>query len=131
MQDIPDKATLLSAVRRFLKADLARAISDPGLRFRVLIAANVLGVVEREIKSEHTHHSAEVERLSLLLDGVDKDALMALHGDEARREALAPLYELLLGGEVEEEALFKHLKATLAEKLSVVNPRFDLSPTID
>ena len=36
MQDIPDKATLLAAVRRFLKADLAGGITDPALRFRVL-----------------------------------------------------------------------------------------------
>ena len=52
MQDIPDKATLLASVRRFLKADLAAGIADPGLRFRVLIAANLLGVVERELGLE-------------------------------------------------------------------------------
>ena len=37
MQDIPDKGTLLQAVRRFLKADLAAVIEDKSLRFRVLM----------------------------------------------------------------------------------------------
>jgi hypothetical protein len=132
MQDIPDKATLLAAVRRFLKADLAAVIPDPALRFRVLIAANLLGVVERELHHEHAHHGAEVERLTSLLSDVDGDMLLGLQGDTARREALGPLYERLLSGDTEDpQALFDHVKATLADKLAVVNPRFDLSSSID
>jgi len=132
VQDIPDKATLLAAVRRFLKADLAKETTDPALRFRVLIAANLLGVVERELAHEQAHHTAEVERLSTLLSDIDEESLLSLQGDEARREALAPLYERLLSGDSEDpQAVFDHVKATLADKLAVVNPRFDLSSTID
>lgn len=132
MQDIPDKATLINAVRRFLKEDLATVVSDPGLRFRVLIAANLLGVVAREMTLEHAHHDAEVTRLAELLADLDADALKAVQGDAPRRAALAPLYASLLQGEGQgDEALFKHIKATLAEKLAVINPRFDLSQTID
>lgn len=132
MQDIPDKVTLLAAVRRFMKADLSGAVQDPGLRFRLLIAANVLGVVERELKLEHQHHDAEVGRLAQLLEGLDTESLLKPQGDAERRAALRPHYEALLKSDaLEESALFEHLKATLAEKLSVVNPRFDLSATID
>lgn len=132
MQDIPDKATLLGAVRRFLKSDLASTIDDPALRFRVLIAANLLGVVSRELELEHDHHLAEVTRLASLLEGLDVEALSDLHGDTQRREALSPLYARLLEEtDSDEAALFSHVKQTLAEKLEVVNPRFDLSPSID
>lgn len=132
MQDIPDKATLLAAVRRFLKADLAAVIPDPALRFRVLIAANLLGVVERELGHEQAHHAAEVGRLVALLQDADAEMLLGLQGDAARREALGPLYERLLEGDsADPDAVFDHVKATLAEKLAVVNPRFDLSSTID
>ena len=132
MQDIPDKATLLTAVRRFLKSDLAAVIPDPALRFRVLIAANLLGVVERELGLEQAHHDAETERLAALLSDVDLAALRALQGDDARRAGLAPVYERLLADDtVDQDALFAHVKATLAEKLAVINPRFDLSATID
>jgi hypothetical protein len=132
VQDIPDKVTLLAAVRRFLKADLAAVIPDPALRFRVLIAANLLGVVARELDHEQAHHAAEVERLVSLLSDVDGEELLGLQSDTARREALGPLYERLLEGDPEDpQALFDHVKATLAEKLAVVNPRFDLSSTID
>ena len=129
MQDIPDKSTLLAAVRRFLKADLAGAVTDPALRFRVLIAANLLGVIERELALEGAHHTAEVERLG---DLTDVEGLLSLDGDDARRAGLAAAYQELLADEgADEAALFAHVKATLAEKLAVINPRFDLSPTID
>ena len=132
MQDIPDKVTLIAAVGRFLSSELPGAIQDPGLRFRVLIAANILGVVERELRLEQGHYEAEVGRLAELLDGLDKEALLAAHGDADRRAALRPHYQALIEAEgVDEVARFAHLKATLAETLSVVNPRFDLSATID
>ena len=132
MQDIPDKSTLLAAVRRFLKADLAAVIPDPALRFRVLIAANLLGVVERELALEGAHHTAEVERLSALCEDTALQDLLTLDGDDERRAGLAATYERLLADEaVDEAALFAHVKATLGEKLAVINPRFDLSPTID
>ncbi|MDP6946731.1 MAG: DUF6285 domain-containing protein [Myxococcota bacterium] len=132
MQDIPDKATLLAAVRRFLKTELAGVVPDPALRFRVLIAANLLGVVERELSLEPGHHTAEVDRLASLLSEAEVEALRTLEGEEARRAELASLYDRLLADEsVDRDALFGHVKATLAEKLAVVNPRFDLSPTIE
>ncbi len=132
MQDIPDKATLLAAVRRFLKTELAGVVPDPALRFRVLIAANLLGVIERELSLGPDHHTAEVDRLESLLSEAEVEALRTLESEEARRVELASLYDRLLADEsVDPDALFGHVKATLAEKLAVVNPRFDLSPTIE
>ena len=63
---------------------------------------------------------------------MDVAALLATQGDAARRAALGPLYERLLADDaVDDAARFAHVKATLAEKLAVVNPRFDLSPNIE
>ena len=132
MQDIPDKSTLLTAVARFLKRDLAPVTESPALRFRVLIAANLLGVVTREIGLEATHFNAEVDRLDGLLSEEAVAQLRAAQGEEARRAALSEAYaQLLTAPEVPEDALFAHVQATLAEKLAVINPRFDLSMTLD
>jgi len=132
MQDIPDKSALLGAVRRFLKDDLLGAVSDPSLRYRVLVALSLLGVVEREISLEGRHYAGELDRLAELLGAEEIAPLRALQTDESRRAALTPIYErLLLGDAADPDALFAHVKATLGDKLAVVNPRFDLSPTVE
>ena len=133
MQDIPDKSTLLTAVQHFLQNDLASSVTDRALRFRLLIAANVLGIVTRELALEARHLEDELMRLAAL--GVDAEALDAvrrLDSEQARRDALSQLYGPLLQGESgPNSALFGHIKATLADKLAVTNPRFDLSATIE
>ena len=52
MQDRPDKLSLLTAVAQLLSKQVAPAVEDRALRFRVLIAANVVGVVAREIATD-------------------------------------------------------------------------------
>ncbi len=130
MQDIPDKSALLGAVRRFLKDDLLPVVPDPSLRYRVLVALSLLGVVERELALGDGHYADEIGRLAELLEAAEVDDLSALQSDDARRAALTPIYERLLADDAtDQDALFAHVKATLADKLAVVNPRFDLSAT--
>ena len=129
MQDTPDKAALLGAVRRFLKADLVQAVSDPAVRYRVLVAASLLGVVERELALGEGHYVAELDRLEALVGVEEIVPLRALQTDDARRAALGELYTRILSDDTDQGALFAHVKATLADKLAVVNPRFDLSAT--
>ncbi|MGM0575063.1 MAG: DUF6285 domain-containing protein [Myxococcota bacterium] len=133
MQDRPDRETLLQAVRDLLKGSVIPAIEDPALRFRVLVAVNVLGVVRRELRAEDAHWAEEIARLADLLGDDAPDP--AICGAEARRDALeaahARLVQRLEAGDVDEDAATAHVRRTLAEKLSVVNPRFDLSTRIE
>ena len=135
MQDRPDKATLLDAVMAFLTGEIQPRIEDKGLRFRVLIAAHLCSVVASEIRNEDIHDEAELHRLRQLLPNAGAGDL------PSARETRAALFSNL-NGELEERiqkggfddseaALFEHLRATLRNKLSVANPRFDLSPEIE
>ncbi len=45
----PTAAELIEAAREHLTAKVIPAITDPRLRFQTLVAAHVLGVVEREL----------------------------------------------------------------------------------
>ena len=49
MQDRPHAAELAQAVREFIETEVLPGIDDPRLRFRTLVAANGLGILEREI----------------------------------------------------------------------------------
>jgi len=62
MQDRPDSGELIDAVTRFIEQELLPTISDPRLRFRALIAANVLAVVSREL-AQGAHTFARVSSM--------------------------------------------------------------------
>src|SRR5438477_478855 len=73
MQDRPTSTELLAAVREFLQREIVPTLGDHRQKFRALIAANVLGVVERELAGEEERLRAEWARLGALLGG-DADA---------------------------------------------------------
>ncbi|MEZ4267556.1 MAG: DUF6285 domain-containing protein [Myxococcota bacterium] len=133
MQDRPDRHALLTAVAGFLKSDVMPAVKDPGVRFRLLVATHVLGVLDRELAGEHGAWAAQRDRLVALGLPVPSELL----DEPARRAAIAGAHAALVAridgaapgdGLAAERA---HILATLREKLAVVNPRFDLSPTIE
>jgi hypothetical protein len=66
MQDRPSSTELLAAVREFLQREILPALHDHRQRFRTLIAANVLGVVERELSGEQGRLREEQARLIAL-----------------------------------------------------------------
>lgn len=133
MQDRPDRHALLTAVAGFLKSDVLPAVKDPGVRFRLLVATHVLGVVDRELAGEHDAWAAQRDRLEALGLAVPADLL----DEPGRRAAIASAHAALVtridaavpGADLAAERA--HILATLREKLAVVNPRFDLSPTIE
>lgn len=128
MFDRPDPATLLFGLAAFLEHDLRPSVADPGLAFRVRIAAHVAQTLA-------------------LQEGVHDDALRAtlasgraLLGDEeapppgTRPELVAAVadvekrvaHAIRSGRALPEPATLAHLRDALAAELRVTNPAFDL-----
>jgi hypothetical protein len=70
MQDRPTALELLRAVREFLEADVLPSL-EGRRRFHGLVAANVLGIVERELAHPPVTHPGD-DWLSLALDVRDR-----------------------------------------------------------
>jgi Domain of unknown function (DUF6285) len=69
MQDRPTAVELLAAVKHFLEHEVLPAVHDDHrLRFRTLIAANALTILQRELSADGTIAQQEIERLEQLLD---------------------------------------------------------------
>lgn len=133
MQDRPEKEVLLDALANFLIQQVRPAVSDPGLNFRVLIAANIAMQVAAEIRGEETQDAAELTRLrELLADVPVSGELSTRSGQLAATKALnQALAERLKAGTIDFAKATEHLKQTLIEKLGVNNPRFDTALEIE
>lgn len=123
MQDRPHAAELAEAVREFIETEVLPGIDDPRLRFRTLVAANGLGILEREIALGAPLVRREVTSLVRLLGRTEAipDDL-----DELRRRAVDLNRELarrIRAGDSPEGAL-AHLLSTVADKLRVASPRY-------
>jgi hypothetical protein len=133
MQDRPEKEVLLDAIANFLINQVRPAISDPGLNFRVLIAANLAVIAAAEIRGEETQDPAELNRLRALLADVPPvgDLTTRTGRYEATRALNHALAEQLKAGKVGYAQATAHLKQTLIEKLAVNNPRFETALEIE
>lgn len=120
MQDRPNWQQLLEAIAEHLQRDLIPAIDDRGLRFRTLIAANLLEIVRREHALAPEQAERERRRLELLL-GADADAV-------SLEQLTQQLCERVIAGEYDHgpqrARLMEHLQATAVEKLRIANPKF-------
>jgi hypothetical protein len=116
LHDRPTIAEILAAVREYLSGEVA-ASSDRRARFRALIAANVLGIAERELASSAEDAAFEDRHLRALgyADG---------SADERRRKLCAEIRS----GAYDEPSRFAPALAfareTVARKLGVSNPRY-------
>ena len=123
MQDRPHAAELAEAVREFIETEVLPGIDDPRLRFRTLVAANGLGILEREIALGAPLVRREVGSLARLLGHADPlpddiEELRRRAGDLNRELALR-----IRTGDIPEDTL-AHLLATVADKLRVASPRY-------
>ena len=105
--DLPDAATLLEAVREFLSEEVEPQL-EGRLHWHTKVAANVLAVVERELRLGPEQAERHRERLNGL--GFDTDAALA---DAIRA---GPLDDRL--GELAVE-----LRQMVADKLAVARPQ--------
>jgi len=124
MQDRPNYDELLTAVERFLDDEVV-AKSEGALRFNGRVAANVIRIVRRELENEEASLAREWDSLAELVGEAprprDRDALRAVLVQ--RNEALAGRIQ---AGDTDErdfrEAVVKHLRQTIHDKLTVTNP---------
>ncbi len=139
MQHRPDHSALLEALAQFLLSDVSPKMeADKALQFRVLIAANLAGVVAQELRTEGERFTAEVDRLRALLPLEAAAASGLQSGDRQQRlQALAgldrALAEKLRAGAFDaaaREQVLAHLMATARDTLQVSNPRFELGEDV-
>jgi hypothetical protein len=130
MQDRPTGPELLDAVAQFLNEEVEPLVAhDPRMRFRVLIAINVLKIVNRELALAEPLLQDEWQRLARLTG--QSRVVPPTHPDQLRQEVEDMNRELcarLRAGEAGDDerwqsALFEHLQATTLEKLQIANPR--------
>ncbi len=128
MQDRPDLKELLECVRDFLQNEAVPRTSDPHLRFRVRIAANVLAIGAREIELEEELLREERRRLLELYPEAGGAAPAPAAVPELRRAVKSLTEKLardLRSGKIAAEPgdpVWSHVRAALVEKLQVANP---------
>jgi len=127
MQDRPTIAELLEAVRHFLEVDVVPALDGPK-KFHARVAANVLAILDRELRSEDAQLRAEWCRLDALLGAVEPlpDAPRERHRRlRARTEMLC---ERIRSGDADagpwRAAVLAHVRQTVVDKLAVTNPKY-------
>ena len=124
MQDRPSYDELLGAVERFLEQEIMPNV-EGSRRFHARVAANVLGIVRRELEREEEQLAAEWAGLRELLGPAERPA-----GRAALREAIktrtGELCERIQRGDADtggfREAVVGHVRRTVRDKLLVTNP---------
>lgn len=124
MQDRPTVYELLRSVERFLRDEVVPA-TEGRRQFLARVAANAVGLVERELASEAAHAEREWSGLDALLGPApmprEREALAsAVRG---RNEALCAR---IRAGELDVDgaarrALLAHVRCTVRDKLEVTN----------
>lgn len=124
MQDRPTFDELLSAVERFLDQEVV-ANAEGARRFHARVAANVLGIVRRELEREDEQLTGEWSGLGELLGPAE-----APPGRAGLRQAIgarnAELCRRIRSGDADagafRDAVVAHLRRTVRDKLLVSNP---------
>lgn len=126
MQDRPTAQELLTGVRSFLEDDAIPGLTGAA-QFRARVAANVVGMVCRELEHGEDDVRADHAALCALLD---RDVPMPEHLDAVREQVLhmqEALTERIGAGDADagpyRERVLAYLRATTLRKLAVTNPR--------
>src|SRR5262249_53814715 len=128
MQDRPSPLELLGAVGEFREDDLVHT-REGRRRFQALVAANVLGLVERELHGEEEQLGRQWNRLAELfaLDRTTRPvALSALRA--AINDLETRLVERIRAGEADSgdfaTRVRPHVRTTTEEKLAAATPKY-------
>lgn len=122
-QDRPTMEELVAAVEEFLRDEVMPRL-DGRPAFHARVAANVLGIVRRELATGEELDRQERERLLALLPrrASSSEELAETSTKELERE----LCRRIRSGAIERDdpALRQHLWATALGKLSIDNPKY-------
>jgi hypothetical protein len=128
MLDRPDASTLLKSIAGFLAEEVRPRVSDKGLSFRLLIAAQLLETLAIQDRLLPGLEKAALERLSALLP----DAAAELPEGLSPTQRLASLeseqvarFRVGSWDGLSTPALLDHLRQSLRDELKIANPRFD------
>jgi hypothetical protein len=128
VNDRPTAAELAEAVRLFLEQELAPALEDARLRFGTLIAANVLGIVSRELATETDHLREEWTALAGLLGEMGPTPTDPAELRRAVRGLNERLCQRIRDGALDDPEGFRAAAAVVrrqvVRKLEVANPRY-------
>ena len=95
--DQPDAATLIDAVREFLGAEVEPQ-TEGRLRYHLKVAANVLGIVERELEVGAEQAARHADRLSRLGFADDRELAAEIRSgrlDQRLKELEVPMREMV------------------------------------
>ena len=123
MQDRPTAPELLDAVREFIATELLPTVGDARLRFRTLVAANLLDMLRRELALEPALLRAEWERLAALLGDAGPPP-----ANERELAAAVAAQQAILCTLIREDrapnGTFAALTHSVRAKLEIANPRY-------
>jgi len=121
MQDRPTYDELLGFIETFLDEEIVPNVA--GSRgFHARVAANAIRIVRRELEGREEALAAEWEGLDGVLGAAERPAGIAALS-EAIRGRNAEFCERIRRGEADSEAVYEHVKATVAAKLRATDPR--------
>ena len=95
MTERPTAQELAEAIQEFLGAEILPTLTDPRLRFRMLVAMNALGIVYRELEALPAEDDAEQRELvqRIRAGDVPPGALARVKADvEARLRIASPRF---------------------------------------
>ena len=95
MSERPTAQELTEAILEFLGGEILPTLTDPRLRFRMLVAMNALGIVYRELAELPVEDDSELRELArrIRADDVSPDALRRVQASvEARLRIASPQF---------------------------------------
>ena len=127
MQDRPTALELLQAIRDLLEQEILPSLTDARLKYRTLIAINVLRMLEREVPEEEGRLRAELGALQELLDlprtAPPADAaLLRRRVLEANLELCERIRQGLADADPWRQRVLAHVRSAIEEKLRINNP---------
>jgi hypothetical protein len=133
MHDRPDMSELVAAARHYLETELLPSLTDQRQRFQTLVAAHVLGIVERELPTEEADLKWELTWLSEILHEPEPNLTTLAELRREVRDGNRRLCASLREGTFDSPAAYRQLGGELREvvqrKLRVANPKLaSLSP---
>src|SRR3989338_3372107 len=127
MQDRPTALELLQAIRDLLEQEILPSLTDARLKYRTLIAINVLRMLEREVPEEEGRLRAELGALQEILDlprtAPPADAaLLRRRVLEANLELCERIRQGLADADPWRQRVLAHVRSAVEEKLRINNP---------